>query len=223
MTENKPQNVPVFNVPTATKYIVAAIFIVHLLTEVTTPDTLNWVYNNFSFRPAVVTSILESPTGPGLFHIFVILNSHMFLHHDWMHMILNAGMLLAFGSMTERRFGAMKFLILFFLSGWVGAFAEYLIADPNVDVYLYGASGGVFGTMGATAIILLPRFRLKGVLAFVGALLGINLLIGATPLGTLLVGDGAGIAWAAHCGGFAAGMVLALFYMRMSVATHNSH
>ncbi|PHQ70866.1 MAG: hypothetical protein COB93_04465 [Sneathiella sp.] len=223
MTENAQNRQPVFNVPPATKYVVAAILIVHLLTEVTTPETLAWVYQNFSFRPAVIAAIFDNPTLPGLFHIFVTLNSHMFLHHDWMHMVLNVGMLLAFGSMTERRFGAVKFLILYFLSGWIGAFAEYLIADPNMGIYLYGASGGVFGTMGATAIIMLPRYHLRGMFAFVGTLLGINLLIGATPLGTLLVGEGAGIAWAAHCAGFAAGILMAFLYTQIPVRARNSH
>jgi rhomboid family protein len=130
-------------------------------------------------------------------------------------MIINAGMLLAFGSMVERRFGSIRFLVLYFLSGWFGAMAEYLIAEPGLDIFLYGASGGVFGAMGATAIVLLPRYKWRGVLIFVAVLLGINLIIGATALGTLLVGPGAGIAWAAHCGGFAAGMALASIYSRL--------
>ena len=112
MTENTGSGEPVFNVPPVTKYMVAAIFIVHLLMLVTTPETENWVLGNFSFRPAVITAILDNPTVPNLVHLFVTLNSHMFFHHAWTHMILNAGMLLAFGSMVERHFGAAKFLVL---------------------------------------------------------------------------------------------------------------
>jgi rhomboid family protein len=216
LTDNSGSREPVFNVPPATKYMVAAIFIVHLLMMVTTPETENWVLVNFSFRPAIVTAILDNPTIPNLVHLFVTLNSHMFLHHDWAHMILNAGMLLAFGSMVERRFGAVKFLVLYFLSGWFGALAEYLIAEPGLDIFLYGASGGVFGAMGATAIVLLPRYKLRGVLIFTAVMIGINLLIGATALGTLLVGPGAGIAWAAHCGGYFIGMFLALLFTKAS-------
>lgn len=217
MREQDTPPVPVFNVPPATKYVVAALFIVHLLVEVTTPDTLNWVYQNFSFRPAIISAILDSPSLKGVIYILMTLNTHMFLHHDWMHMILNAGMLLAFGSMVERHFGAIKFLILFFVSGWIGAFGEFLIAEPNVDITLYGASGGVFGAMGGTAILMLPRYGFKGILAFIGGLLGINLIIGATPLGTALVGDGAGIAWVAHCAGFAGGMLVTFIYMALPV------
>ncbi|MFC4272443.1 rhomboid family intramembrane serine protease [Sneathiella chungangensis] len=212
MTADNQNREPVFNVPPATLYLVAAIIGVHLLMTVTSPETLNWVYSNFSFRPAVIGAILEQPTLGGLFHIFLTLNSHLFLHHDWSHMALNAGMLLAFGSMTERRFGATRFLLLYFLSGWFSAVVEYLIAPANVDVTLYGASGAVFGAMGATMIVLLPRYRLRGVVTMVAVLLGINFVIGATPLGALLVGPGAEIAWVAHIAGFVAGLAIALLY-----------
>ncbi|MCF8467090.1 MAG: rhomboid family intramembrane serine protease [Sneathiella sp.] len=212
MRENSQNREPVFNVPPVTVYLVAAIFIVHLLLTVTTQDTFDWFYQNFSFHPAVVAAVLHDPSLPGLVQLFVTLNSHLFLHNDWTHMILNAGMLLAFGSMVERRFGAARYLILYFLSGWIGAFTEFAISDPDAGITLYGASAAVFGAMGATAIILLPRFRLQGVLTFIAVLLGINLVIGATPLGELLAGPGVEIAWVAHVGGFAAGLLLALLY-----------
>ena len=131
-------------------------------------------------------------------------------------MVLNAGMLLAFGTMTERRFGTIRFLILYFLSGWCGAFVEYLVAEPNMDITLYGASGAVFGAMGATMIVLLPRYGLRGVVTLIAVLLGINLVIGATPLGTLLVGPGADIAWIAHLAGFFVGFIMALLYSARS-------
>ncbi|MZR29039.1 rhomboid family intramembrane serine protease [Sneathiella litorea] len=210
---NEPQDrEPVFNVPPATVYLVVAIIGVHLLLTVTTPETLNWVYNSFSFRPAIISALLDQPSVDGLLHILITLNSHMFLHHDWGHMALNTGMLLAFGSMTERRFGAVRFLILYFLSGWFGAFVEYFVADPNADIVLYGASGAVFGAMGATMIVLLPRYRMRGVFTMIAVLLGLNLLIGATPLGSLLVGPGAGIAWIAHIAGFSMGLLIAIIY-----------
>ena len=212
MTEESQDRVPAFNVPPATLYLVASIIGVHILLTVTTAETLTWVYDNFSFRPAIITAILDQPTARGLFHIFVTLNSHMFLHYDWGHMVLNAGMLLAFGSMVERRFGALRFLVLYFLSGWFSAIAEYFLAAPDVDISLYGASGAVFGAMGATMLILLPRYGLRGVVIMIAVLLGLNLLIGATPLGTLLVGPGAEIAWVAHVAGFASGLIIAFIY-----------
>jgi membrane associated rhomboid family serine protease len=219
VTKESQDREPVFNVPPATVYLVAAIIGVHLLLTVTTPETLNWAYNNFSFRPAIVAAILDHPTMGGLVHIIITLNSHMFLHHDWSHMVLNAGMLLAFGTMTERRFGAVRFLVLYFLSGWFGVFIEYLVAEPNVDITVYGASGAVFGTMGATMIVLLPRYGVRGVVTLIAVLLGINLVIGATPLGALLVGPGAEIAWIAHVAGFTLGLIIALIYSSRRISS----
>ncbi|WP_340150974.1 rhomboid family intramembrane serine protease [uncultured Sneathiella sp.] len=213
MTDEQQNREPVFNVPPVTVYLVAAIFIVHLLLTVTTSETFGWVYENFSFRPVIISAILEKPTPADLAHIFITLSSHMFLHHDWSHMILNAGMLLAFGSMVERQFGAVRYLFLYCISGWLSAVAEYFIAVPNIDVTLYGASGAVFGAMGATTIILLPRYGLRGVLTLIAVLLGLNVIIGATPLGTLLVGPGAEIAWIAHVAGFVTGFLMALLYV----------
>ena len=114
---------------------------------------------------------------------------------------------------VERRFGAVRYLILYFASGWLSAVAEYFIAVPNIDVTLYGASGAVFGAMGATTIILVPRYGVRGVLTMIAVLLGLNIIIGATPLGTLLVGPGADIAWVAHLAGFVAGFLIALLYV----------
>ncbi|MAL78459.1 MAG: hypothetical protein CMN55_05010 [Sneathiella sp.] len=210
--ENR-ERVPAFNVPPATLYLVAAIIGIHLLLSVTTDATLGWVYGYFSFRPAIIAAILENPTFAGILHIPVTLCSHLFLHHDWTHMALNAGMLLAFGSLTERRFGIVRFLVLYFLAGWCGAAIEYLISPPFEDVILYGASAAVFGTMGAAMIVLLPRFGLRGILIMIGVLLGVNVVLGATPLGALFAGGEAEIAWVAHMAGFAVGMILALLYV----------
>lgn len=205
--------VPAFNVPPATLYLVAAILGLHILLSVTTDETLNWVYGYFSFRPALISAILETPTPEGLLHIPLTLSTHLFLHHDWTHMALNAGILLAVGSLTERRFGALRFLILYFLSGWAGAWVEYLIAPPYENMILYGASAAVFGAMGTAMIVLVPRHGARAVLIMVAVLLGINLVIGATPLGTLFAGGDADIAWVAHMAGFVAGMAIALLYI----------
>lgn len=205
--------VPAFNVPPATLYLVVAILGLHILLSVTTDATLNWAYGYFAFRPAIVAAILDAPSIEGALHILLTLCSHLFLHHDWTHMALNAGMLLAFGSLSERRFGALRFLILYFLAGWAGAWIEYLIAPPFENVILYGASAAVFGAMGAAMIVLAPRYGVRGVVIMIAVLLGLNIVIGATPLGALFAGAGAEIAWVAHMAGFAVGVIVALLYL----------
>nr|WP_277346039.1 rhomboid family intramembrane serine protease [Sneathiella chinensis] len=142
------------------------------------------------------------------------MNTHMILHHDFMHMLVNAFMLLAFGSMVERTFGPVRFVIVFLVAGWVGAILEALVSMPVTEPsLLYGASGGVFGTMGVTTLLMLPKFGLRGVVSFAAVLMGVNLVIGLTPLGALLAGEGATISWAAHVGGYVTGLLFAIWFL----------
>lgn len=203
-------NPPIFNIPPLTKIIVIVLIAVHVSLLLFDDKIVGAIYGNLAFRPLFFMEALREGQLQPLAQEFLSLTSHMLLHFDWLHLMMNAGMLMAFGSLVERSLGGWKFAALFLLSGWAGAIAELVISDIGTDPYMYGASAGVFGLMGAAAILLLPRMGMKGVASFVGVLLGINLLIGATPLGTLLVGPSASIAWAAHCGGFLAGFVLCL-------------
>lgn len=203
-------NPPVFNIPPLTKIIIIALITVHVSLLLLDEKLVGAIYGNLAFRPLFFMEAFSEARLQPLALEFLSLTSHMFLHFDWLHLAMNAGMLMAFGSLVERTLGGWKFAGIFVLSGWMGAFAELLITDIGTDPYMYGASAGVFGMMGAAAILLLPKMGLKGVAGFVGVLLGINLLIGATPLGGLLVGPSASIAWAAHFGGFIAGFILCL-------------
>src|SRR3546814_10248145 len=54
--------------------------------------------------------------------------SHAFLHFDLMHLGLNLGFLLAFGSFVERHLGLLRYLALFALTAAAGALAEYAFA-----------------------------------------------------------------------------------------------
>ncbi|MEH6405600.1 MAG: rhomboid family intramembrane serine protease [Sneathiella sp.] len=200
---------PAFNAPPATLYAVASLIVIHILLIVTSADTLNWVFQSFAFHIGQFSAALDNPSLAGAVAVFFQLNSHLFLHHDFMHLLMNASMLLAFGSAVERSYGKVGFFILFFVGGWAGALFEYGLGSSDASSILYGASGAVFGMMGATTRILLPRFGLSKVLAFAGVMMALNLIIGLTPIGNLLTGGDATISWAAHLGGFIVGVVLA--------------
>ena len=200
----------VFNAPPLTKYVVVALIAVHILLLVTSEQTIVWVMTNFAFNIERVRDALNSLNGHGVGYLVTTLTTHMFLHHDFMHLVLNAFMLLAFGAMVERYYGASAFVIIFLLAGWSGALAEYLTTPMDAGGFLYGASGAVFGMMGATLRLLYPRFGLQKTVLFASVLMGVNLLIGLSPLGSMLAGDGATISWAAHAGGFIAGFILSL-------------
>ena len=115
-----------------------------------------------------------------------------FLHYGLMHVFFNMFLLYQLGSVLEQAFGQARFAALYtasLLGGAVGA----LLLDPGS--LTAGASGAVYGLMGATVIVARSRgigFMQSGV----GGLLVINLLLTfAIP----------GISIGGHLGGLVAG------------------
>ena len=82
----------------------------------------------------------------------------MFLHADLNHIFFNMFVLLMLGQTLERRIGSKKFLTLFIVSGIVGNIGYLTTAyiSNNTFVPAIGASGAVYGVVGALAI-LYPR------------------------------------------------------------------
>jgi membrane associated rhomboid family serine protease len=140
--------------------------------------------------------------------------TYAFLHANFMHLALNLGFFLAFGSFVERHLGLVSYLLLFVLTAAAGALAEFWFrgAEP---VVLIGASGAVYGMTGAAMRFMFasgePGQR-RNALAFVGVFMGLNLIFGISGLGDLLAG--AQIGWKAHAGGFIAGAALSFLLPR---------
>ncbi|WP_066945905.1 rhomboid family intramembrane serine protease [Streptomyces lushanensis] len=119
-----------------------------------------------------------------------------FLHQELWHIAFNMLSLWWLGGPLEAALGRIRFLALYLLSGLAGSAFTYLIASPNQGSL--GASGAVFGLLGATAVVMR---RLQYDMRPVFALLALNLLFTFTwP----------GIAWEAHVGGLVAGTVIAI-------------
>jgi rhomboid protease GluP len=125
----------------------------------------------------------------------------MLLHVGAFHLLTNLFGLVIFGSMVERIFGSRNFVAIYLTAGVLGNAVSYL-AGPNPGV---GASGAVFGILGAFGIYLLLNRRMLGQmgrqqLTSIGVIVAINVVLGlATP----------GIDNAAHFGGLLAGGVVA--------------
>ena len=156
--------------------------------------------------------------------------SYAFLHGDLAHLATNLIWLLAFGSACERRFGALRFVLLC-LTGAVAGAAAHALAGPLEVAPLVGASAVVAACTGAAvrfafaeggplsgapmpglaaygepAPSLRAALSSRRALAFVGVWLVMNLVVGlvAEPLGI----TDSPVAWVAHLGGFAAGLLL---------------
>ncbi len=76
----------------------------------------------------------------------------MFLHADVMHLFFNMVALLLFGVAVENSFSKLEFIIVYFLSGLIGNLFS-LILLPPYSISL-GASGGIFGLIGAAFVII---------------------------------------------------------------------
>ncbi len=101
-----------------------------------------------------------------LFYILVQINSKvvydlelwrlltsMFLHGDALHLFSNMVSLLIFGSYIELSFSKYKFVLIYFISGFLGSlFTLFLLPLNTVSL---GASGAIFGLIGAALSILI--------------------------------------------------------------------
>jgi rhomboid protease GluP len=102
----------------------------------------------------------------------------MFLHGGLLHIALNMYALNAIGAMIERVYGKVKFILIYFTAGLTSSFLSYLFS-PGISV---GASGAIFGLMGAAAILGF-KMRDRGGRNFASSIvqvIAINLLLGFT-------------------------------------------
>ncbi len=201
---------PIFNAPPGTLFTCGALVLFHLLFVLASPAWQETALLTFAFIPARFLAHFAAD-GPALSALdFLPLLGHAFLHADIKHLLLNAGLLLAFGSAVERRLGSARFFIVFAAAAAAGALAE-LTADHTRPVFVIGASGAVYGMMAAAIPIMfragLPAGRRRA-LEFIAIIMGLNLIVAGLGLGDLLAG--AEIAWRAHIGGFLAGLLLGL-------------
>ena len=142
----------------------------------------------------------------------------MFLHGSWAHLIGNMWALWIFGDNVEDRMGSLRFLLFYLLTGVIAGLTHWF-TNTDSTIPTVGASGAIAGVLGAY-FVLFPRARIVVLLPilffpfffelpavvyllvwFLSQLLG-----GAVSrLSSANVG---GIAFWAHVGGFAAGIVL---------------
>ena len=118
----------------------------------------------------------------------------VFTHEQALHIAFNMLALYFLGPMLENVLGRTRFLALYLVSGIAGSAAVMLLSNANGSTV--GASGAIFGLMGALAVIALKvRGQVQSVLMWIG----LNLVF------TFTVG---GISWQGHIGGLVGGAVL---------------
>lgn len=139
----------------------------------------------------------------------------MFMHGGWLHIIGNMWFLVVFGDNVEDAMGPVRFVIFYLLCGLAAA-AMQVLSGPSSVVPMVGASGAIGGVMGAYMLlypmapvhmliffgffiqrIVIPAFMMLGYWFLLQFMMGV------------FAGGTGGVAFWAHVGGFAAGVLLA--------------
>jgi membrane associated rhomboid family serine protease len=171
-------------------------------------------------RVATIRSTGERIVMPGLREtpvpVYLTILVSMFMHGGLVHLLGNMLFLFVFGDNVEDRLGRMRFLLFYLFCGTVASLSHVFVssaAGRDLLVPSLGASGAISGVLGAY-LLLFPRKRVRVLFAWniiaVPAVVAVGLwfvfqLI--SGLGYLGGGTGGGVAYAAHVGGFAAGLV----------------
>jgi membrane associated rhomboid family serine protease len=120
-----------------------------------------------------------------------------FLHENLLHIAFNMYVLYVLGSMLEPALGRLRFGLIYAVSLLAGSLGALLVSPHSLTV---GASGAVFGVMGAAAVEMRAR-QIPVMQSGVGGLILINLVISfALP----------GISWGGHVGGLIGGALAAI-------------
>jgi membrane associated rhomboid family serine protease len=178
--------------------------------------------------------LIEPMTGqrllvPGLeptpFSVYLTLITSMFMHGGIAHIAGNMLFLWIFGDNIEDRMGHLRYLVFYLLCGVIASLAHVFItaafaANPSsLMVPSLGASGAISGVLGGY-ILLFPKRRVTVILlrflTDVPAYVAIGIWFAFQLISGLgMLGGGSqqgGVAYAAHVGGFVAGLVLIKFF-----------
>ncbi len=146
--------------------------------------------------------------------------SSMFLHGGWMHLIGNMLFLWVFADNIEATIGNIPFT-LFYLGGGLAASAAHIVFNMDSAIPTVGASGAISAVLGAY-LVMFPRSQIKvlvivffrsfnmAAIFFLGLWIVQQLISGFGSLGA--AGESSGVAWWAHIGGFAFGVIAGFFF-----------
>jgi membrane associated rhomboid family serine protease len=135
----------------------------------------------------------------------------MFMHGGIAHIFGNMLFLWIFGDNLENLLGHIRYAIFYLLCGFAAAIAQ-IILGPDSLIPMLGASGAISGVLGGY-ILLFPQRQVRAIifnfLTTVPAFVAIGIwIVYQLVLGYMTDPGTGGVAYAAHIGGFVAGLVL---------------
>jgi len=204
---------PTRNFPWLTVALIAANTAVFAFEITRTPAQLAQVIDSWAFVPAR----LSDPAT--LLPAALTMLTSAFLHAGWFHIGGNMLYLWIFGNNIEDRLGPVRFMLFYAVCASAAAMSQTL-ATPHSETPMVGASGAIAGILGAY-LLLFPRAQVIALIPIffyielasvpavfvIGFWFILQIAQGLTALGGTME---SGIAWWAHIGGFAAGVLLVL-------------
>jgi membrane associated rhomboid family serine protease len=191
---------PIFNIPPITGALLIANIAVHGIRLLLPDEADDSIIRLFAFIPARYTA------GRWGWPALIDPISYQFLHANLTHLLVNMLALLAFGSGVERRLGRWRMLALTILSG-VAAAGAHWAAYPASALPVIGASGAISGLFGG--VLRMQARSAAGRRTGLWPLLALWIIVTVIAGQTGMPGaPGAQIAWVAHLGGFACGLVV---------------
>jgi membrane associated rhomboid family serine protease len=182
--------------------------------DITTPDRI-------AIEPMTQQRVQVPGLQPTPVSVYLTLITSMFMHGGFAHLFGNMLFLWIFGDNVEHRMGHLRYVIFYLVCGILASLAHVMATvmfAANPSSFLIpslGASGAISGVLGGY-ILLYPKRRVTVILfrfltdvpAYVAIgiwfafqlISGLGILGGGSEMG--------GVAYAAHIGGFIAGLVL---------------
>jgi len=176
--------------------------------EVTTGVDMTGVIPITNSAGEVLGQIQHFPTSLPVYFNFII---SVFMHGDIMHIFGNMLFLFIFWDNLENLLGHVRFAVFYLVVGIAAALAQVFM-DPSSAIPMLGASGAISGVLGGY-LVLFPQRQVRAIifnfLTTVPAFVALGLWIGyQILLGYLAPAGQGGVAYAAHIGGFIAGVAL---------------
>jgi membrane associated rhomboid family serine protease len=179
--------------------------------DLVTPDQVRVVQTAGGRQRVLVPGLQRTPIP-----VWLTIFTSMFMHGGLVHLAGNMWFLWIFGDNIEDDMGHGRYIVFYLLSGVIASLAHVFMnaSGPSAQMPSLGASGAISGVMGAY-LMLHPRRRVTVLLmrlimdvpgyAAVGLWFVFQIVSSLAALG----GQASGVAYAAHIGGFIAGMILA--------------
>jgi membrane associated rhomboid family serine protease len=217
-------NIPTENFPLVTVALIVANFLVYFFLQdgfLGLPQNGlggNWPTPTYAAIPCEITGADPCQVAPGGPSPVVTLFTSMFMHGSIVHIGGNMLFLWIFGNNVEDSMGPIKFLVFYVLGG-LAADALQIVTSTDSNVPSLGASGAVAGVLGGY-LLLFPKARVVTVV-FIIFFFTILELPAIFFLGIWIIeqglfayfdllqpqGGGGGVAYFAHIGGFAFGLL----------------